>query len=218
MSPPSPSGHTTFFLSSTSAASSDRVAHGRRPGLLFAQQMGLAAGPSTSGTVKFGGRLGVGVGMGGGVRSAAHGPVDKISLGSALEDNPFIDTPQVADSKRRVSASGNPFISFSPAPPLSPGAETSYIPQLLRPSAERSVSPNPPHHSDDAQAIVTPTRPKTVINPPLMSAREDSTQPRARAPQRELMDLDDNPFIAKPGEIVKPHPTSEDRPLVTYVL
>ncbi|KAL1412552.1 hypothetical protein Q8F55_000298 [Vanrija albida] len=218
LSPPSPSGHTTFFLSSTSATSSDRVAHGRRPGLLFAQQMGLAAGPSTTCTVKFGGRLGAGVGMGGGVRNAAHGPIDKISLGSALEDNPFIDTPQLADSKRRVASSTNPFISLSPAPPLaSPGPETNYIPQLLRPSAERSVSPNPPHHVDELQAITTPTRPKTVVNPPLLSARDDTTPPRTRAPRRELMDLDDNPFISKPGEVVKPHPTSEDRPLVTYV-
>lgn len=171
LSPPSPTGHTTFVLSHVAAGGVEKVPARRRPGLLFAQQMGLMAGPSTS-TVSFGGRLGVGVGMGGGLRTS-H--VDKM-LVDPLE-NPFVD-------------------STRKEPPPPPGSDTSYVPQLLRPSAERSLSPHPK------------ARPRTQPGSP------ESSLSKRRA--RMLVD-DDNPFISKPGEVVRPHPTSEDQPLVTYV-
>jgi hypothetical protein len=40
----------------------------------------------------------------------------------------------------------------------------------------------------------------------------------AAAARRQAMMDEDNPFIAKPGEVVRPRPTREDNPHVTYVL
>lgn len=191
-SPPSPSGHTTFFLSHGSApdASLDKAAPRRRPGLMFAQQMGLTAGAST-GAVKFGARLGVGVGMGGGLRGSAHGPLDKMSL-----ENPFIDIdhPAAVGTSRSVSGKRH---AIAP----SPGRETSYVPQTVRPSAERSMSPlMRDRHRGGPPRMLTDELPET-----------------SRLARRRMME-GDNPFIAKPGEIVRPRPQDAERgPLVTYV-
>lgn len=198
---PSPSGHTTFFLSASATCSSSETLPRRRPGLMFAQQMGLAPGASTD--LKFGGRLGLGVGMGGVMRGANHGPIDKVTL-----DNPFLDT------KPEAPHTSNPFLTHLRAQttPQSPGRDTSYVPQALRRTADRSLSPHPAAELRAGRAgAPTPSPPAALIG--------DTPGPSMLTPrrQRQKMMDEDNPFVAKPGESVTAHPTSEDHPLVTYV-
>jgi hypothetical protein len=170
---PSPSGRTTFVLAHAHGESST-ISVRRRPGLLFAQHMGLLAGPSASGSsqpAKLGARLGAGIGMGGGLRQTHH------------DDNPFLDAPSTV----------GPSSSADRAVPPSPDRFTSYVPQALRLSAERSLSPHPR------------ARPRKHARLPDRVARP------------ALVDDPNNPFVARTGEVVRARPTSEDHPLVTYV-
>ncbi|BEJ13499.1 hypothetical protein CspHIS471_0306730 [Cutaneotrichosporon sp. HIS471] len=194
--PASPTGHTQFFFAQSAAEPSEpaeRVPPRRRPGLMFAQQMGLTQADGTS-DIKFGARLGVGVGMGGVMRSS-HGPVvDKVTVDH--QENPFLVQPS-------SSRTANPFLSWSssqsrPVPPT-PGTETSYVPQALRPSEERSLSPHPRR------------RPRVPVG------LDRTSEALAAAARRQAMMDEDNPFIAKPGEVVRANPTREDSPHVTYV-
>lgn len=153
--------------------------------------MGLTTDPATT-SVKFGARLGVGVGMGGGLRGSTHGPVDKMTL-----DNPFIDdgASTVAGSSRSVS--GKRRQGFG-----SPGRETSYVPQAVRADADRSMSPLMKHrHRGGPPRMLTEALPES-----------------SRAAKRKMMMDEDNPFVAKPGEVHRPRPLDTERgPFVTYV-
>lgn len=203
--PTSPSGHTSFFFAqSGTMETAERVPPRRRPGLMFAQQMGLTQTTMPAAAeIKFGGRLGVGVGMGGVMRNSPHGPVDKVSL-----ENPFLVHP--SSSSRTANLTPDDLASASrPAPPA-PGAETSYVPQALRPSAERSLSPHPRRRPRAPGAPASPT-PAHLLVP-------GGAGPSTSAARRRQMMDEDNPFIAKPGEVVRPRPTREDNPQVTYVL
>ena len=249
--PPSPSGHTTFFLSSNASSSSQHRGEAtirRRPGLTFAQQMGLSstqAGPSTTGgggsTVSgasggFGGRLGVGVGMGG-TRSGGH-KVDQITIGRLDEsvelDNPFVVPGCVA-------------AWISPNGLNTPGRSTHHRPAIMGDDGE-----------DDVDHVSSPTRPRRKVigkglqSPPVLvtdpvnsttsllsppptqkalrfgpvppspraTARQTARQARAEM-LRQMRDEDSNPFLVKPGS--RPAPRSaepivdESRPTVTYV-
>lgn len=201
--PTSPSGHTSFFFAQSGTTEpAERVPPRRRPGLMFAQQMGLTqtAMPTTS-EIKFGGRLGVGVGMGGVMRNSPHGPVDKVSL-----ENPFLVH---SSSSRTADSTPADLPSESrPAPPA-PGAETSYVPQALRPSAERSLSPHPRRRPRPPAGPASPTRKHLAV---------PGAGPSSAAARRKTMTDEDNPFVARPGEVVRPRPTREDNPQVTYVL
>lgn len=202
-SPPSPSGHTTFFLSHAAAAETAQVQPPRRrPGLLFAQQMGISAGPSTSQPLKFGARLGAGVGMGGGMRNA-HGKLSETLLHDDHDDNPFVE-------HKSTSSTSTTKVAFALSEPRSPGTETRYIPQAVRPSVERSLSPL---SAGRAKGSSQPAR----MLFPSSAAESSSAAARRKQQQMMMMDEDDNPFISKPGEVVRAKPTSEDRPVVTYV-
>lgn len=129
--------------------------------------------------------------MGGGLRGSTHGPVDKMSL-----DNPFLDDGSaVAGPSRSVSGKRRQTAG-------SPGRETSYVPQAVRPDAERSMSPlMRDRHRGGPLRMLTETLPES-----------------SRAAKRQEMMDEDNPFVAKPGEIHRPKPLNTERgPFVTYV-
>lgn len=50
-----------------------------------------------------------------------------------------------------------------------------------------------------------------------MLVPESPESSRAAQRRKQMMDEVDNPFLSKPGEVVRARPTSEDHPLVTYV-
>ena len=224
--PPSPSGHTTFFLSSTMASSSrnDGTLR-RRPGLTFAQQMGLL---STSEKLSSSSRSAAGVGMGG-ARAISH-KKDQIFPGRLAESLP-------------VDEEENPFVvrgSAAAASITSPGRSTSHVPagtfsQELRrsPRSKRDVLRSPPvlitdpvnsavsllspPQTQGAQRIGTGTT--SSSQSPAIRARQQREKQRQERLQT-LRDEDDNPFLVKPGQRVihRPGPVVDERgPTVTYV-
>ncbi|WWC95466.1 hypothetical protein V866_002330 [Kwoniella sp. B9012] len=235
---PSPSGHTTFFLSNQSNASSscsrpEKIR--RRPGLTFAQQMGLL-------------NTGKGVGMGGGHKSGihVHGKVDQIGgvdkekerEGSVKEENPFL----VSGSGLGLGA---PIPMRSPGQitihqPSGPGgdeegfnSDTEGQPPLAARRSPRLASPMPSGktHPTLAQSI-SPTGllspPPTKHAPRIASssskAKGITRQENARRKKEmEMLDYESNPFLLKPGEPSTRIPKTkgpivdEDLPTVTYV-
>lgn len=141
---------------------------------------------------------------------AAHGPVDRLAL-----DNPFLDTPSNDNTTRKAPQTAFLTQLRAQATPRSPGRDTSYVPQAMRRTADRSISPHPA--SELRRAKFTGAR---TPSPPAPLIGEGAAGPSTLTPRRQggkqMMD-EDNPFIAKPGEAVIPHATSEDHPLVTYV-
>ncbi|WWD04239.1 hypothetical protein V865_002307 [Kwoniella europaea PYCC6329] len=237
---PSPSGHTTFFLSNQTNASSscsrpEKIR--RRPGLTFAQQMGLL-------------NTGKGVGMGGGHKSGihVHGKVDQIGgvekekeKGSFVnqEENPFL-----------VSGSGLGLGAPIPIPspgqitihrPYGPGgdeegfnSDTEGQPSLASRRSPRLASPIPSSktHPTLAQSI----SPTGLLSPPPTRhapriASSSSSKAKGitrqenvrRKKEMEMLDYESNPFLIKPGEPSTRIPKTkgpivdEDLPTVTYV-
>ncbi|EIW71393.1 hypothetical protein TREMEDRAFT_73290 [Tremella mesenterica DSM 1558] len=213
---PSPTGHTTFFLSSSSTTNQEHVIR-RRPGLTFNQQMGLINPQShSSSSNAFGARIGPGVGMGGS-RAVGHRKIGQIisSESPDVEENPFLS-----------SNSTRPGVTFGLA---SPGPVTSHVPRsdLNEEDAEmRSPSSSPlrqkrKSHSFSlgASALLSPPpTQKTIRLKPFVSSREEIER-RRREERKRMMDEDENPFLAKPGEIIQPRRsiTDETSPTVTYV-
>ncbi|WWC65929.1 uncharacterized protein I303_108551 [Kwoniella dejecticola CBS 10117] len=229
---PSPSGHTTFFLANHASSSTRPEKIRRRPGLTFAQQMGLLTNSKN----------GVGVGMGG-HKSANHGKVDQIGSTTHVslptkDDNPFL-----------VSGLG------APVPLASPGHITIHRPgeddfdsetegiQPLVPSplprrGPRLASPSP--STSLAKMSTSIKSPSGLLSPPptkhaarigLFQASSSSSKPKAmtreqmarRKKEEEMLDYEDNPFLVKRGECSTRAPQSrgpivdEDLPTVTYV-
>ncbi|WWC73592.1 uncharacterized protein I206_107564 [Kwoniella pini CBS 10737] len=227
---PSPSGHTTFFLSNHDSTSTRPEKIRRRPGLTFAQQMGLL---STSKS-----RLGVGMG---GQKALNHGKVDQIGSVnqrniSTKDDNPFL-----------VSGLG------APVPLASPGVITTHQPrgdesdsetegvQPLCPSplprrSPRLASPSP--GTTLIKMLSSVKSPLGLLSPPptkhaarIGLFQSSSTKPKAmtrqeiakRKKQLEMLDYEDNPFLVKNGESSTRVPQTrgplvdEDLPTVTYV-
>ncbi|WVQ95946.1 hypothetical protein IAU59_003045 [Kwoniella sp. CBS 9459] len=237
---PSPSGHTTFFLSSAAASSAsarpEKVR--RRPGLTFAQQMGLVSTSSASST----GSRGVGVGIGG-HKNAGHGKVDQIGSTMPLptvDENPFLVS----------SALGAPVGLASPGAitahrPTEPDSDSDAegAPMLCSPSRLRGssrlgssspstkiskpvlplsagtglLSPPPTRHAPRI-GVISPNGTKKTVTREERAARERAR--REAEERRRMLDLEDNPFLVKPGEpsTRRPGPIiDEDLPTVTYV-
>jgi len=135
--------------------------------------------------VGFGGRLGMGVGMGG-MRPARS---DK----ETLEENPFLDSSSwIRDDV--------------PMGLASPGAKTRHLPRGMdvhQPSG--SVSPLTSRSTFTTEVLTTPIKRKTKVTPTVPDIPMD----------------EDNPFLVKPGESVRPRAERtnlEEQPTVTYVL
>ncbi|KAK8849767.1 hypothetical protein IAR55_005103 [Kwoniella newhampshirensis] len=234
-SPPSPSGHTTFFLSSSAASTSRPEKIRRRPGLTFAQQMGLLSNPTSS--------RGVGVGIGG-HKNVAHGKVDQIGGPiPKMEDNPFLVTSGVPQGQTLGAPVGL----------ASPGAITMHQPRstdyddeegqpLCSPDRlkrrSRLASPSP--SKDLTKAFLSSSTSTGLLSPPptfhaprigvitggktqaLTRAQKEQRDRRRRAAEehQRMLDAADNPFLVKAGEpsTRRPGPiVNEDIPTVTYV-
>ena len=200
ISPTSPSGHTTFFLSAASSARPEGAIR-RRPGLTFAQQMGLlsqnasSTSPSNPTSINFGGRLGVGVGMGG-TRSSGHGKVDQITFGRLAGP---------------ISQDQNPFLDTRPVGLASPGATTTHRPHKSFASPLEVRAPRAAMLSPPSTRKITRFR-----TPPQVTERQ-----RKKEEMKRMMDAESNPFLAHPGELIHPGRAGllvdESRPTVTYV-
>lgn len=244
VSPPSPSGQTTFIHAQSSSAIVERErGPRRRPGLTFAQQMGLLS--TSGGSGAFGGRLGVGVGMGGGHKNASgHRGVDLIApidKGPAQEENPFYVAPsevkKVKASPKAVKTMMRRKVDMEDseteddmAGPSSPLAGRS--PALASP-ANLTIPPQPKfrHSPRSKQPIFAPSTPpaqtsSSLPRPPAFASPAPRRSPRqlAKAAQIAAMrDEEHNPFLAKPGEVHRPVRRTDglddeaDRPYVTYV-
>lgn len=216
MDVPSPSGHTTFYLSSNNASGSrSEKVNKRRPGLTFAQQMGLISGTQASHTA----RPGIGVGMGGS-RHGGHRK-DQIVWGS-LAEPVALSGPD----------DGNPFIVRQE--PLPPGRSTTHHPRVdMNDEDTTGISPlilgptQPESPTRLASGLLTPppTRPtrglRTILAPKIDHQAEERKRKQKEEMQR-MMDIESNPFLAKPGESSRPRqklplPVDESRPTVTYV-
>lgn len=212
---PSPTGHTTFFLSSSGASGSrgDKV-NKRRPGLTFAQQMGLAGNQSNHP-----GRPGIGVGMGGS-RHGGH-KKDQIVWGS-LEEPVALSDPE----------DDNPFVTRRG--PLSPGKSTTHRPRAdfadedtrdAMPLGFGSNKPESPTRLASGLLTPPPTRPTRglrTIPAPKIDHQAEERKRKQKEEMRRMMDVESNPFLAKPGESSRskqrqPLPVDETRPTVTYV-
>ena len=221
--PPSPSGHTTFFLSSSSASGSrgEKISR-RRPGLTFAQQMGLLT--TTSGGQPCGqaSRPGVGVGMGGS-RTGGHKKdqvvwghlAEPVALGGMDEENPFITKSTLLNNT-----------------PKAPGLYTLHRPRAQLEDEDTSgveeLKYRHPsgHLADPTTGLLTPPPTKvergirTIPKDPAEEARKRENKAR----MRQMMDVESNPFLVKPGESsrskherrVSPV-VDETQPTVTYV-
>ena len=212
----SPSGHTTFFLSSNNASGSrSEKVNKRRPGLTFAQQMGLVSGTQSTHP----GRPGIGVGMGGG-RHGGH-KKDQIVWGS-LEEPVALSGPD----------DGNPFITRGG--PHSPGRSTTHQPRVVMNDEDTTgVSPliydhtQPESPTRFASGLLTPpptrpTRGLRTIPTTKVDHQAEELKRRQKEDMRRMMDTESNPFLAKPGESSRPRrnqplPVDESRPTVTYV-
>ncbi|WWC92901.1 uncharacterized protein L201_007863 [Kwoniella dendrophila CBS 6074] len=246
---PSPSGHTTFYLSSNNAGASTSTRPEkirRRPGLTFAQQMGLLSTTKQSG-------IGVGIGMGGGHKFGIHGKVDQIGKGSMVpikedvNENPFLVSGQ----------------SLGPPVPLgSPGQITIHQPgedngfdsdtdgaSMLCPSPRRSprlASPLPDASEFESKKSATTISPTGLLSPPPTKhaprigllfpssgvekkgiTREEMKRIKKEEEEKlKMLDYNDNPFLVKPGESSSSSSSrrerkgpiiNEDLPTVTYV-
>lgn len=214
--PPSPSGHTTFFLSSgTASGSRGEKTNRRRPGLTFAQQMGLLS-TSTSGHAGPASRPGVGVGMGGGIRSGGH-KKDQVVWGHLAEPVALED----ADDE-------NPFLVVDRAP----GRKTLHRPRSRIEDEDvtgvESLKYRYPT-TDLATGLLTPppTRPERgvrTVPKPRVDPAVEARRREQKARMDKMMDAEANPFLVKPGESsrsAKDRRTSpivdESKPTVTYV-
>jgi hypothetical protein len=213
---PSPSGHTTFFLSSTNASGSrSEKVNKRRPGLTFAQQMGLISGTQSSHAA----RPGIGVGMGGS-RHGGHRK-DQIVWGS-LEEPVALSGPD----------DGNPFITRRE--PLSPGRSTTHQPRVDMDDEDTTgVSAmifdhaKPESPTPFASGLLTPppsrpTRGLRTIPAPKVDHQAEERKRKQKEEMKRMMDIESNPFLAKPGESSRPRKqqpslVDETRPTVTYV-
>ncbi|WVN87460.1 uncharacterized protein L203_102642 [Cryptococcus depauperatus CBS 7841] len=214
--PPSPSGHTSFYLSAKSNRSEVSVSR-RRPGLMFVQKMEAhsASGPSR----------GVGVGMGG--HRISGSKMDHVNI-EHKEDNPFL----VSSPPNKQHGLGEP-IGLA-----SPGAITNHHPReslvelsdddveplsspiqsrrSKRPNFETTISgllsPPPTKH---APRIAVDGIPQTRTQ---VASRSKSSYPSKE--YLEMLDVAQNPFLAQPGEssnrVLGPI-IDEDQPTVTYI-
>lgn len=229
--PPSPSGHTTFFLSSSSTSGSrgEKISR-RRPGLTFAQQMGLSTTTNSGGQQHQNGpasRPGVGVGMGGS-RSGGHKKdqvvwghlAEPVALGGMDEENPFITKTTLRQNT-----------------PKAPGQYTLHQPRTQRDEEDtsgvaelkyRHPSPGPGHPTDPTTGLLTPPPTKVergIRTIPKVSAAEEARKREQRARMKQMMDVESNPFLVKPGESSRPKQSErrvspivdETQPTVTYV-
>ena len=185
--------------------------------------MGLVqsqAGPSTVSTSS-GARLGLGVGMGG-TRAREHAKSDQVA-------GPRLDEPIQVEEE-------NPFLSTEPAKPSlglplsSPGFVTGHLPRTASTADEEGdhdmaessplqrrvpnlVTPPPTHQAARVLQFKTPG--------PSRQQQEASEREKKRQEDiKRMMDEDDNPFLARPGEVIRPHReegVDESRPYVTYV-
>ncbi|OCF40660.1 hypothetical protein I317_05509 [Kwoniella heveanensis CBS 569] len=238
---PSPSGHTTFFLSSAAASSSsitrpEKVR--RRPGLTFAQQMGLISSSNTS----VSGSKGIGVGIGG-HKNAGHVKVDQIGSNVSLptiDENPFlvssalgapvglaspgaITDHQPTEPDSDSDAEGAPMLC-SPSRPrrsprlASPSPSANITKSVLPSSAATGLLSPPPTKHAPRIGIVGANGTKKPVTREEKVARERAS--REAEERRRMLDLEDNPFLVKPGEpsTRRPGPIiDEDLPTVTYV-
>lgn len=203
--PPSPSGHTTFYLSSSSASGSrgEKISR-RRPGLTFAQQMGLLstshAGPAGSAS-----RPGVGVGMGGS-RSGGH-KKDQVVWGHLADPVALQDR-----------GDENPFLVMNHAP----GRDTLHRPRAQL-EDEDVMGSEPLKYQQPATDPLTglltppPTRPERGLRTIPKSKRDPAADARRReqkAKMEKMMDVEANPFLVKPGESSQTSKTRRMSPIV----
>lgn len=245
----SPSGQTTFIHS---AATTDvPVASGprRRPGLTFAQQMGLlsTAAPASNGNGGvFGGRLGQGVGMGGGHTSGVHRTVDVIPVpvpvsgkeGNRREEgNPFYVQPtsRTAAGSSSVAAAAprrsprtvlrTSLGSASAGHLLSPPADSDEEDETAGPSSPLAKRARPTLSPSTPTSLPRSTHTRLQAPPPLLPSPTPRRSPRQLAKSSahaQMLDEAHNPFLARPSDVHLPRPnpsgTDEcDRPYVTYV-
>ncbi|WWD20398.1 hypothetical protein CI109_104874 [Kwoniella shandongensis] len=235
-SPPSPSGHTTFFLSSSTASASRPDKIRRRPGLTFAQQMGLLSNPTSL--------RGVGVGIGG-HKNMAHGKVDQIGGPiTKTEENPFIVAPGLNIGQTLGAPVGL----------ASPGAITVHQPRVVDSDDEEDGQPlrspsrlrrsprlaSPSPSSNFTKVLLASTTSTGLLSPPptfhaprigVITGGKTQGLTRARKEQRDrdrreaedrrrMLDATENPFLVKAGEPSTRHPgpiVDEDQATVTYV-
>ncbi|WVW86819.1 hypothetical protein I302_108874 [Kwoniella bestiolae CBS 10118] len=234
---PSPSGHTTFFLSNNASSSSRPEKIRRRPGLTFAQQMGLL-------------NTGKGVGMGGGHKSGIHGKVDQIGGASGnekergavvKEDNPFLVSglgvglgapiPIPSPGQITIHHPGGDEEGFdsdteglpSLAPRRSPRLASPIPSSSTKPTLAQSISPtgllSPPPTKHAARIASSPSSSKAKG----ITRLENSRRKKIEEEQKQMMDYESNPFLLKPGEPSTRIPKTkgpivdEDLPTVTYV-
>jgi hypothetical protein len=182
--------------------------------LTFNQQMGLN-NASTSESTTFGGRLGVGVGMGG-HRNPGH-KVDQIVFEPHL------------DALRIQATDDNPFL----VPSSAPGPSTQHVPTIVEPQSDnasprfkrRRIVPTPKINFDPVNSAMSllspPLTQRTQRIAPVTPPKAETQAKRIREERiRKMMDEDSNPFLVKPGQHVihRPGPVvDEDRSTVTYV-
>lgn len=221
--PPSPSGLTTFYLTTNHPTSRSEISR-RRPGLMFAQQMGLISSNVSRG---------IGVGMGG--HRIGQQKVD-IAKATIHEDNPFlvskadektldipmelaspgaITTHRTGDLSSDTEDDAGP-LCFSPhvkrSPPLTQSS-SSTRPSLVS-AASGLLSPPP---TKPAPRIADPNS-KTVLTRAEHAAKIASSRKAEKCLQ--MLDIEHNPFLVKPGEpsTRRAGPIiDEDQPTVTYL-
>ncbi|KAL7425217.1 hypothetical protein Q5752_000905 [Cryptotrichosporon argae] len=237
--PRSPSGQTTFVRAPGHApAQGGGVPAGRRPGLLFNQQMGLLSA------------AGRGVGIGGSRHSAPAGRVDDVraALAPPIEDNPFLDRPTRAQARAREgsvsTAAGSDDedavrgkdqykrASLVAAGSLLSPPPTQRAPRVRKAEATAAVAVAQQEEearlvaAEQAKVRAREEQARAVAATAALRQREEeqarSARDRERArwleERRRMVDEDDNPFIAKRGEVVRPRPTDDDeRPTMKWV-
>ena len=166
---------------------------------------------SASSAHVFGGRLGMGVGMGG-TRTGGYGKVDQIGHGRSGEPLPFRE---------------DPFSNSRPIGLASPGAEAVYQ-NPLDSDGDSSEGPVSPLRSRGRQdqlhsSLLAPplTQKVTSIRTPRRVIHEAAERRQKKEEMKAMMDAESNPFLSRPGELVHPGRAGpivdETRSTVTYV-
>lgn len=227
-------GQTTVFLAGGS------VAHPRgdgsvrrRPGLTFAQQMGLFT-EKTGQAAHTPARLGAGVGMGGPIRAsssqhhlAGHHRADDVW--GKLAPPARVDAEMVDEDE-------NPFLADSTIAAVSPQAVKDRIPSArsspnrvdrspidaLDNDAEMAEPPSPSYAASPSTMLFEPVLPGPSTPPRPAKYRNLKAAAHAYPPRPVMFEpSDDNPFVAKPGEACRPRPApvddNEDNHTIAYV-
>ncbi|KAK4683462.1 hypothetical protein P7C73_g6801, partial [Tremellales sp. Uapishka_1] len=152
---------------------------------------------------------GMGVGMGGGLRS--HAPVGKVDqVVWALQEPALLE--EVEEE--------NPFLVTGLQ---SPGRKTRHLPRIESDDEDERIDTSPLRPISSSRLLFQASTTTGLPSPPPTKIRPDAKAERKRKREREererMMDVGENPFLAVPGEVRERRPVRDDRSreTVSYV-